>query len=86
MRIHHFTIPVIRVTIIRSPYKTDRIRFVADENHSNMIHPGEYRNLFGNVSYEIEVTQGRGEEVCKALGIPDDIVQVVETVPKWSHE
>lgn len=74
--VHMFSIPVKAVRIYRRTTGTDKIAFVTDSAHAEKIHQN-FLYVFEEAPYNLEVTRGRGEEVCQALGIPSDIVTLI---------
>lgn len=70
-------IPITDVTIVRRSGGTDKIFIGTSQEHSELVH-AEKLDVFNQAYYHLDVTKGRAEEVCRALGIPDDLVTLVK--------
>jgi len=66
----NLTLKVKKVTLLQRSGEMDTIYIHLDEETSKGVH-GEYLPYWHDASLKMDVTEGRGEEALKALGVTE---------------
>jgi hypothetical protein len=68
---------VERVTVLRSKYRSDKIIFNLSEEQAKNIH-AEFYPMYRGCGVDLDVTQGRAEEVLHILGFDEFTITLID--------